>query len=147
VLDEVPLNPRRIIAREWLIFVACLLVSLGSAVAVARHAPDAAAADAVAAADAAFAVPQRPAPPLSLLNRAGQIPFWKVSMAELLLLYGTVALARSVIWAVTTLRQPAVDGSPDAGAGSGLCGDARWAEGQTKGLNAGEQDGRSPPYE
>jgi hypothetical protein len=47
VLDEMPLNPRRI-AREWMMFVACLLVSLGLAVAISLHSRAAAAADAAA---------------------------------------------------------------------------------------------------
>lgn len=104
VLDEMPLNPRRI-AREWLIFVACLLVSLGIAVAISLHAREAALADAAAWVDATSH--GLPAPSFSLLNRAGELPFWKASMVVLFLLYGTVALVRSVIWAVGALRQPA----------------------------------------
>ncbi|HEV3455070.1 MAG TPA: hypothetical protein VHG32_00850 [Thermoanaerobaculia bacterium] len=112
MLDEVPVSSRRIIAREWLIFVACLLGSLVIAGAIAWHARDAAKADALAAVDAVFASPQQPEPPPSLLNRAGQLPFRKVSTALLLLFYVTVSLVRSVFWAVRALRQPVAHGSP-----------------------------------
>ncbi|HXO26350.1 MAG TPA: hypothetical protein VOA80_03335 [Thermoanaerobaculia bacterium] len=112
MLDKVSLNSKRIIAREWLIFVTCLLVSLCLAGAIAWHARAAAAADATAALDAAFAESKQPEPPPSLLNRAGQLPFFKASTALLFLLYGTVALARSAFWAIKTLRKPELPGSP-----------------------------------
>lgn len=100
------MNLRRIIAREWLIFVACLVVSLAVAGAIAWHAKDAAKADSLAALGAAFADPPPPEPPpLSLLNRLGQMPFRRVSTATLLGLYVTVSLIRSVFWAVKAMRR------------------------------------------
>jgi hypothetical protein len=114
MLDEMPLNQKRI-AGEWLVFVACLLVGVGLAIAISQQAPDAAAADAAAWIEAnsrGF-----PAPGFSVLNRASHLPFWRLSVGLLLMLYTSVCLVRSVFWAVKTLGQPAVPGSPEAPVG------------------------------
>jgi hypothetical protein len=107
MLDEMPVNLRIIIAREWLIFVACLVVSLVAAGAIAWHGRDV---DAAAALDAsireAFVVPPQVGPHLSPLDHFSQLPYRRVSTVLLLGLYLTLSLFRSVFWAVTALRHP-----------------------------------------
>jgi len=103
MLDKMPLNQRRI-AGEWLVFVACMFAGVGLAIVIAQQAPAATAADAAAWMEAHSRGLTEP--DLSVLNRASHLPLWRLSAALLLMLYASICLARSVIWAVRTLRRP-----------------------------------------